>query len=134
MALCAASHLLKGDWKQCLTQLYEIKTLNMKDYQNNKESLYRQVKETALRAFLLFYLKEYQNHRLEHLSKRFELDVVTVKKIINQMIMNDEIEGKWDNDVFQLYRNPYTNPAINNLQENIKTITQLNLKLMNIAN
>lgn len=93
------------------------------------------LKETALKCFVLLYKSEIKSLSIEGLKERFNLEGSDIRKLVNQLILDGSLSARWNSN--QLERIDSNRNAISKraykLQENLETITQNNLRLMQYA-
>src|SRR5690349_14232514 len=90
---------MKGDWKKCNDLIMTLRIYN--NYKSNthiKQKLTENIKETGLKCYLIFYKNEYKSLNLSALANRFNLDENNVKRIINKMILEEDIRARWNNN------------------------------------
>jgi hypothetical protein len=94
----------------------------------------KNIKETAIRCHLIFYSEQFSSFSLDSLSKKFELDKDEVKITINSMILENELLAKWSGDVLELYHIEMNIKMIKRLENNLNSITEQNLTLIELTN
>ena len=127
--LCCSQFIIKGDWKNCLKGINNIKLFNKYSYVKNMIS--EKVKKIALKCFLIFYQKEYKNIKLSLLEKRFELNEEEIRKIINDMILDGELKAKWRKNILKMISDDRdTANMMKKLVNNVEVISRQNLELL----
>eukprot|EP00924_Labyrinthula_sp_SR-Ha-C_P009623 augustus_masked-scaffold_22-processed-gene-1.41-mRNA-1 protein AED:0.31 eAED:0.34 QI:0/-1/0/1/-1/1/1/0/867 len=97
--LAASLALQQADWRQCSEYLLEVPVWNFfRNKEKAQEMLLKQIKKEALRTFMLTYSSAYESIDEQYLIQKFELGKGEVHKIINGMIVDDDIRLKasWD--------------------------------------
>jgi hypothetical protein len=130
LILSSTSFLTKGDWKNCSDLINTLKIYNHHKNENIKNILNNAIKETGLKCFIIFYSNQYSSFSLENLSKKMQLDKQIVKKIVNEMILDRTINGKWNNNTLHINNEEFNWSMIRHLEENLNTITEQNLALL----
>lgn len=133
--LCASYHILKGDWKKCLSEINQVKVFTkLKNYNEIKQMIEENVKITALKCYLIFYIKEYKAFDINGLAKRFEIEKGKIKKIINDMIYDEEIQAKWRGEILKIKNDDRdTSKMMKKLVDNVNVISKQNVDLLEIA-
>lgn len=133
--LSASYFIIKGDWKKCINEINQVKIFTkLKNYSEIKQMILDNVKSTALRCYIIFYLKEYKSFDVKCLERRFEIEKGKIKKIINDMIMDEEISAKWRGDVLKVKGDERdTSKMMKKLVENVNVISKQNVDLLEMA-
>lgn len=94
----ASLKLASGDWKGCSELLLEMNVwpLFTSRVEETKAKLVEEIKRQGLVTFLIQFSAMYDSISLKHLTEQFELSEKAVKKIVNLMIVYDEIKGSWE--------------------------------------
>eukprot|EP01025_Chloroclados_australasicus_P054827 TRINITY_DN6542_c0_g1_i2.p1 TRINITY_DN6542_c0_g1~~TRINITY_DN6542_c0_g1_i2.p1 ORF type:complete len:871 (+),score=150.04 TRINITY_DN6542_c0_g1_i2:97-2709(+) len=95
--MASARALLQGDWRSCwgfLSALYIWKL--MPEGKRVLETLQLRVKEEGLRSYLLTYGSMYSTLSMSQLVDTFELQQKQVKSVVSKMMLNEELQGSWD--------------------------------------
>jgi translation initiation factor 3 subunit C len=93
--------LAKGNWKKSADEIKKIKIF--KKYKNENKilsDLIYNCKIVALKCFILNYFRVYSSFNLTKLNKQFEIEIHEIEKIINDIVFDGEINGKWNEDIF----------------------------------
>lgn len=132
LILCSSSYMSKGDWKKCSEMIKTLKIYNHhKSREEIKKTINQHIKETSLKCYLILYSNEFSSFSLDNLVSKFSLDKLTIKRIISSMIINGEIEAKWNGENFlQINLADVNLKMINQLEENLKIISSQNLSLI----
>ena len=130
--LATTTVLMRGDWKKCVEEIKQLNLIKKFSFLQNK--LFQLIKQTALKCYVIFYMKEFESFELGKLSKRFEIDEKEVKKMINDMILIGNLKAKWNNNYLIMKSNERDSiVTIRKLVDNVQTITRQNLELMQAA-
>ena len=126
---------MKGDWKQCVEEINQVSVFQkMKNYNDIKNMLAGQIKSTALKCYIIFYMKEYNSFDLNVVESRFDIGKDKIKKIINDMILEEEINGKWNKDILKIkYDDRDTSKMMKKLVDNVNIISKQNVDLLELA-
>lgn len=131
LILSSTTHLIKGDWKKCSDLLSTLRIYNHhKSREEIKIHLNNSIKETALKCFLIFYSNQYNSFSLSNLNRKFNIEINQIRKIVNRMILDGVIEAKWNDSILQIYAEEFNWSIVRNLEDNLKTITEQNLALL----
>ena len=133
--LKASYFIMKGDWKQCVEEINQVSVFQkMKNYNDIKNMLAGQIKSTALKCYIIFYMKEYNSFDLNVVESRFDIGKDKIKKIINDMILEEEINGKWNKDILKIkYDDRDTSKMMKKLVDNVNIISKQNVDLLELA-
>ena len=133
--LSASYFIIKGDWKKCINEINQVKIFTkLKNYTEIKQMILDNVKSTALRCYIIFYMKEYKSFDVKCLERRFEIEKGKIKKIINDMIMDEEISAKWRGDILKVRGDERdTSKMMKKLVENVNVISKQNVDLLEMA-
>lgn len=134
LILCSAHCMSKGDWKKCSDLVMSLKIYN--HHKNSKEIkaiLNDYIKETSLKCYLIFYSNQFNSISLDSLTKRFLIDEPTARRIINGMILDEEIDAKWNRNTLEIFSFDNNYKIIKRLEGNLTTLTEQNLTLIEIT-
>jgi translation initiation factor 3 subunit C len=125
----------KGDWKKSSELLLSLRIFNHhKNAEIIRQVITVKVKETCLKCYLILYSSQFTSLALDSLSKMFELAEPIVLYTVNSMILSNELPAKWNDRVLELEKIDNNMKIIKRLEENINTITQQNLTLIEVVN
>jgi translation initiation factor 3 subunit C len=134
----AASVSLKvGDWNESLRYLFSMKIWEgMYRSEDVKKMLSQQVKEVALRVYLLEYVGSYLQLDVNVLSSMFELSRDRTNAILCRMITDDEIPGSYteaDSSLVSCRSSDMeeTNYLAAQLAEKVRTFLDMNERMAN---
>ena len=131
LILCSSSFVKKGDWKRCSDMINTLRTFNVhKTKEEIKNTLNLSIKQTSLRCYIILYASEFTSLSLDILASKFQLDSGNVTRIVSSMILDGEIEAKWNDKVLCLTPSERNVKLINHLENNLRVITQQNLELL----
>lgn len=129
--LFSSMDMIKGDWKKCLITINQIKLFNSySNYSQLKEIITKHIKESSLKCYLVLYAKEFSSFNINILAKRFELSNNQIKKLINDMITDEELNAKWKKDILNVITVENDSMMIKRVLGNLNTITNQNLDLI----
>ena len=134
--LNSSCYLMKGDYVKCLEMLGNLKVYNIhKTISDIKATITNKVKQTSLKCFLILYSNEANSFSLDYLHRKFNLEKKTITSIINNMILNHELYAKWNFETLEIsnFGVNLRQKMIKKLHDNLNTITENNLSLMEIA-
>lgn len=92
----------------------------------------------SLKCYLIQYQRNYSSLNIDYLKSKFDIqDVKSVKKIVNNLILNDILLAKWDNDFLVFYGSEACDvrfkKTIHTLERDVKKITENNILLLEAA-
>lgn len=98
--VAAAKLLAQGSWKKCAELLVGLTVWDLFPgagvSTKVREIVQQKIQVEALRTYLLAFSEEYETVSLTRLMEMFELDEKMVHSIVSQMMVNEEIQGAWD--------------------------------------
>ena len=131
--LAASNYLLRGDWKNCIKEINGIKIFNNK-YNFLLDKINHKIKQIGFKCFLIFYMNEYESFDINNLSERFELETKDIKKLCNELILKEELNGKFNENILNLKFNERDSVnMMKTLVDNTEIICQQNLELIQAA-
>jgi len=135
LILNSASFMIKGDWEKCCEMICNMKIYNSYKNQNEIKGLISErIKESSLKCYLFFYTEQFSNISMEAIKTKFKLDEQSIKRIINKMIIENGFNSKWNDNILNVYHySNIINGATSRLLENVTTITDLNINLMDLS-
>jgi hypothetical protein len=134
LIVCSSSSLTKGDWKRCSELILSLKCYNhYKNHKDIKNIISINIKNTALKSYLIFYSGDIKNISLKNLCRRFELSEKEVRNHINNMILDKNLDAKWRDDVLEIDSEDKNVKLIKRLEENLSHISHHNLNLLEIS-
>ncbi|CEG44851.1 eukaryotic translation initiation factor 3 subunit c-like [Plasmopara halstedii] len=98
--VAAAKLLAQGSWRKSADLLVNLPVwelfpgLNVP--QQVKSMVQHKIQIEALRTYLLAFGSEYDSVSLARLMEMFELDDKTVHNVVSKMMINEELQGAWD--------------------------------------
>jgi translation initiation factor 3 subunit C len=97
LVMAAAEALLVGEWRLSVKYLTKLRMWkNMPNAAYVQALLTQQVKEAALRAYMLHFHSHYVSMSLSQLSEMFELTERVTQRTISKLMMNGQIQAAWD--------------------------------------
>lgn len=123
--------MTKGDWKKCSELILSLRCYN--NYKNQKEIkniILTKIKNTALKCYLIFYSGDIKNISLKNLGRKFEIENKELRVIINTMILDKYLDGKWRDDVLEIDSEDKNVKLIKRLEENLSNISNYNINLL----
>jgi hypothetical protein len=125
----------KGDWKKSVDFLLSLKIFNHhKNAEDIRKALTDKVKETCLKCYLILYSSQFTSLAADNLAKKFEISESCVFGIVNSMILSSELNAKWNVKTLEIEKVENNMKIIKRLEDNINTITQQNLTLIEVVN
>lgn len=82
---------------------------------------------------MIFYSGDIKNISIKNLSRKFEIEEKEVKIIINTMILDKHLEGKWRDDVLEIDSEDKNVKLIKRLEENLSNISSYNINLLEVS-
>jgi translation initiation factor 3 subunit C len=132
--LSSSSFMKKGNWKRCCEMITSIRLLNLlKNREEVKRCLTLSIKQTSLRCYIILYANQFSSLSLDILATKFQLETANVKRIISTMILDGELDAKWNDKILILYSSEKNEKLINQLENNLRIITQQNLNLLEVV-
>jgi len=123
--------LTKGDWKKCSELISSLRCYNhYKDNKDIKNIILTKIKITALKCYLIFYSGDIKSISLKNLCRKFEIDDKNIRVIINTMIIDKNLIGKWRDDVLLIDSEDKNVKLIIRLEENLSNISNYNINLL----
>jgi len=123
--------LTKGDWKKCFELISSLRCYNnYKDNKDIKNIILTKIKITALKCYLIFYSGDIKSISLKNLCRKFEIDDKNIRVIINTMIIDKNLIGKWRDDVLLIDSEDKNVKLIIRLEENLSNISNYNINLL----
>lgn len=96
----AAKLLAQGSWQKCAELLLSLSVWDLvpgvNAGQRVKAMVRHKIQVEALRTYLLAFSEEYDSISLDRLTETFELDDKTVHSVVSKMMINEELQGAWD--------------------------------------
>ena len=123
--------MTKGDWKKCSELISSLRCYNnYKDNKDIKNIILTKIKITALKCYLIFYSGDIKSISLKNLCRKFEIDDKNIRVIINTMIIDKNLIGKWRDDVLLIDSEDKNVKLIIRLEENLSNISNYNINLL----
>ncbi|KAL3671616.1 hypothetical protein V7S43_003529 [Phytophthora oleae] len=98
--VAAAKLLAQGSWRKSAELLVGLPVWDLfpgvNVSQRVKSMVQHKIQVEALRTYLLAFSAEYDSVSLARLMEMFELDDKTVHSIVSKMMINEELQGAWD--------------------------------------
>jgi len=95
--MAATKALQAGDWKKCEHFIHKLKMWEqVRNADEVKQLVRKQIQEEALRTYLLTYSTQYASISLASLVSMFELSESVVHRISSKMMVNEQLAGAWD--------------------------------------
>ena len=127
--------MTKGDWKKCSDLIFSIRVYNHYKIQSEiKSLLLKNIKETAIKCYLILYSEQFSSFALESIIKKFDVEKDEIRCIINNMILENELLAKWSGDTLEIFHVEMNVKMIRRLEENLNSITVQNLALIELTN
>eukprot|EP00644_Phytophthora_capsici_P010446 jgi/Phyca11/116367/e_gw1.30.3.1 len=98
--VAAAKLLAQGSWRKSADLLVGLPVWDLfpgvNVSQRVKSMVQHKIQVEALRTYLLAFSAEYDSVSLARLMEMFELDDKTVHSVVSKMMINEELQGAWD--------------------------------------
>ncbi|OWZ08813.1 Eukaryotic translation initiation factor 3 subunit C [Phytophthora megakarya] len=98
--VAAAKLLAQGSWRKSAELLVGLPVWDLfpgtNVSQRVKSMVQHKIQVEALRTYLLAFSAEYDSVSLARLMEMFELDDKTVHSVVSKMMINEELQGAWD--------------------------------------
>ncbi|KAG7393964.1 Translation initiation factor 3 subunit c [Phytophthora pseudosyringae] len=98
--VAAAKLLAQGSWRKSAELLVGLPVWDLfpgvNVSQRVKTMVQHKIQVEALRTYLLAFSAEYDSVSLARLMGMFELDDKTVHSVVSKMMINEELQGAWD--------------------------------------
>ncbi|KAG3171655.1 Eukaryotic translation initiation factor 3 subunit C [Phytophthora idaei] len=98
--VAAAKLLAQGSWRKSAELLVDLPVWDLfpgvNVTQRVKAMVQHKIQVEALRTYLLAFSAEYDSVSLARLMEMFELDDKTVHSVVSKMMINEELQGAWD--------------------------------------
>ncbi|ETO76956.1 hypothetical protein F444_07828 [Phytophthora nicotianae P1976] len=98
--VAAAKLLAQGSWRKSAELLVGLPVWDLfpgaNVTQRVKAMVQHKIQVEALRTYLLAFSAEYDSVSLARLMVMFELDDKTVHSVVSKMMINEELQGAWD--------------------------------------
>ncbi|KAG6976765.1 hypothetical protein JG688_00001034 [Phytophthora aleatoria] len=98
--VAAAKLLAQGSWRKSAELLVGLPVWDLfpgvNVTQRVKAMVQHKIQVEALRTYLLAFSAEYDSVSLARLMEMFELDDKTVHSVVSKMMINEELQGAWD--------------------------------------
>ncbi|KAH7474605.1 hypothetical protein PRIC1_013268 [Phytophthora ramorum] len=98
--VAAAKLLAQGSWRKSAELLIGLPVWDLfpgvNVSQRVKSMVQHKIQVEALRTYLLAFSAEYDSVGLARLMEMFELDDKTVHSVVSKMMINEELQGAWD--------------------------------------
>ena len=97
--LFAAKSLLNCEWSKACEILLGLEVWNLlseSGAEKVKTMLKTKIKEESVRIYLFTQGAHYETIALKHMCELFQMDEVSIRRIISKMISDKEISGAWD--------------------------------------
>lgn len=138
--VAAAKSLAQGSWKKSAEYIVGLSVWDLFPGPNVagrvKEMVQHKIQVEALRTYLLAFSEEYDSVSLARLTEMFELDEKTVHSVVSKMMINEELQGAWDqsSQSIVLHKNGRSNLHTLALQysEKLATIVENNERMMDL--
>lgn len=132
--LIACQYVLKGDYKKSKETLF-----SQNDIKNYSPELLlaidNRLKENCIRCYLILYQYDIESVDIDYIMELYKLENRNlIKKIVNILVFDEVIYGKWKGNQFFYEKNSFENRKyyknINILKENLKVIIKNNIQLI----
>ncbi|RMX68262.1 hypothetical protein KXD40_003850 [Peronospora effusa] len=98
--VAAAKLLAQGSWRKSAELLVGLPMWDLfpgvNVNQHVRSMIQHKIQVEALRTYLLAFSAEYDSVSLARLMAMFELDDKTVHSVVSKMMINEELQGAWD--------------------------------------
>ncbi|EGZ15891.1 hypothetical protein PHYSODRAFT_561619 [Phytophthora sojae] len=98
--VAAAKLLAQGSWRKSSELLVGLPVWDLfpgaNVSQRVKSMVQHKIQVEALRTYLLAFSAEYDSVSLARLMEMFDLDEKTVHSVVSKMMINEELQGAWD--------------------------------------
>jgi len=98
--VAAAKHLAQGAWQKSVELVIGLNAWDLLPGEGIparvKDMVRQKIQVESLRTYLLAYSDEYDSLNLNQLTEMFELDQKTVHSVVSKMMINEELQGAWD--------------------------------------
>ncbi|TMW56442.1 hypothetical protein Poli38472_006452 [Pythium oligandrum] len=138
--VAAAKLLAQGSWKKCSELLVGLSVWDLFPGQNVasrvRELVQHKIQVEALRTYLLAFSSEYDSISLARLTEMFELDEKTVHSVVSKMMINEELQGAWDQSSQSIVLHKSTRSNLHTLalqySDKLATIVENNERMMDL--
>jgi translation initiation factor 3 subunit C len=138
--VAAAKLLAQGSWKKSAELIVKLSVWELFPgqgvTQHVKEMIQRKIQVESLRTYLLAFSEEYDSVSLKRLTEMFELEEKTVHSVVSKMMINEELQGAWDqsSESIVLHKNERSNLHLLALQysEKLGLIVENNERMMDL--
>ncbi|RHY28935.1 hypothetical protein DYB32_005586 [Aphanomyces invadans] len=98
--VAAAKFLSQGQWQRSVDLICGLPVWELLPgsgtAQKVKALVQHKIQVESLRSYLMAFSEEYDALNLTHLCAMFELDSKTVHSVVSKMMINEELQGAWD--------------------------------------
>lgn len=93
----ATKNLQQGYWRVAIKSIMNLRLWNSISYPEFiKDHMTKEIKETALRMYLMTYGASYVSVSMASLIDMFELPDATINRVVSKMMMNGHLQAVWD--------------------------------------
>eukprot|EP00735_Rhodelphis_limneticus_P009130 TRINITY_DN2556_c0_g1::TRINITY_DN2556_c0_g1_i1::g.19161::m.19161 TRINITY_DN2556_c0_g1::TRINITY_DN2556_c0_g1_i1::g.19161 ORF type:complete len:969 (-),score=310.54,sp/Q9XHM1/EIF3C_MEDTR/40.77/0.0,eIF-3c_N/PF05470.7/6.9e-186,PCI/PF01399.22/5.7e+03,PCI/PF01399.22/1.5e-14,Baculo_DNA_bind/PF04786.7/0.015,Baculo_DNA_bind/PF04786.7/3e+03,DUF4363/PF14276.1/7.9,DUF4363/PF14276.1/21,TPR_2/PF07719.12/1.5e+04,TPR_2/PF07719.12/2.1,TPR_2/PF07719.12/1.5e+03,PTS_IIA/PF02255.11/5.8e+03,PTS_IIA/PF02255.11/1.5,PTS len=134
--MCAARHLMKGDWQQAQDIINKLKMWQfIPNSAEVKAMLNRRIQLEALRTYIFTFASSYDSLSLAILSRMFNLDEKVVHANLSKMMINDELHASWDQPTSTIVMHKHAEPTrlqflALQLADKVNTLVENNERLL----
>lgn len=134
--LDSCQHILKGDYSEAFNIL--MSKFDVKDKDHLHDKIKEKLKETSIKCYIILYQFQLRSISLSYIMNKFKLDNSNFAiSIINNLILEEKIFGRWSKDSLILFNNSLNDVKfiknVNRLKENIHFIAKNNILLLEQA-
>jgi len=137
--VAATKAVLKGDCKRAIEYILQLevwKLLPLDGGEKVKEMLRKNIKEEAVRCYVLIHADHYESFSLKQICAMFDMEELLTRRIISRMIFNKEITAAWDNpsDILLVYKMDPTVLQTSSviLSEKLSSLLESNERILDI--
>ncbi|CAK4647880.1 hypothetical protein LEN26_016758 [Aphanomyces euteiches] len=98
--VAAAKYMSQGQWQKSVDLICGLSVWELLPgagtAQKVKDMVQHKIQVESLRSYLMAFSEEYDALNLSHLCAMFELDSKTVHSVVSKMMINEELQGAWD--------------------------------------
>ncbi|KAE9331431.1 Eukaryotic translation initiation factor 3 subunit C [Phytophthora rubi] len=138
--VAAAKLLAQGSWRKSAELLVGLPVWDLfpgaNVSQRVKSMVQHKIQIEALRTYLLAFSAEYDSVSLARLMKMFDLDEKTVHSVVSKMMINEELQGAWDQSsqaivLYKTERSSLQNLAVQ-YSDKLSQIVENNERMMDL--
>jgi translation initiation factor 3 subunit C len=138
--VAAAKLLAQGSWRKSAELLVGLPVWDLfpgsNVSQRVKAMIQHKIQVEALRTYLLAFSSEYDSVSLARLMETFELDDKTVHSVVSKMMINEELQGAWDQSSQAIVLYKTERSALQNLavqySDKLSQIVENNERMMDL--